>query len=64
MGLANIGTGGAAAAAGLLGPVLDAAGPGTGFTILLVIAAVATAASLVPLRGLAASASLHLAPTT
>jgi MFS family permease len=63
MGLANIGTGGAAAAAGLLGPVLDAAGRDVGFTILLVIASVATAASLVPLRGLATSTSLHLAPT-
>lgn len=45
MGLANIGTGGAAACAGLLGPVID----GVSFTPAIVLAAVATAAALIPL---------------
>jgi MFS family permease len=60
MGLANIGTGGAAAAAGLMGPILDVAGRGTGFTLLLAIAAIATAASLLPLHGLADGRGLRL----
>jgi MFS family permease len=44
MGLANIGTGGAAACAGLLGPVID----GVGFTPAILVAAIATAAALIP----------------
>ena len=44
MGLANIGTGGAAACAGLLGPVID----GVGFTPAILVAAIATAAAFIP----------------
>jgi MFS family permease len=44
MGLANIGTGGAAACAGLLGPVID----GVGFTPAILVAAIVTAAALIP----------------
>jgi hypothetical protein len=49
MGMANIGTGGAAACAGLLGPVID----GVGFTPAILIAAIATAAALLPLSRMA-----------
>jgi MFS family permease len=45
MGLANVGTGGAAAAAGLVGPVIDA----WGFAPALLVATVATVLSLVPI---------------
>lgn len=45
MGLANLGTGGAAACAGLLGLVID----GIGFAAAIVLAATATALALVPL---------------
>jgi MFS family permease len=45
MGIANIGTGGAAASAGLLGPVIDAGG----FGPALAVAAAATACGLLPL---------------
>lgn len=45
MGLANVGTGGAAASAGLLGPVID----GVGFSPAIILAAIATAAALIPL---------------
>ena len=45
MGLANLGTGGAAAAAGALGPLIDA----LGFGGALAIAAVATGSALLPL---------------
>ena len=45
MGIANIGTGGAAAAAGLLGPLIDAGG----FGPALAVAAAATACGLLPL---------------
>ena len=45
MGIANIGTGGAAAAAGLLGPLIDAGG----FGPALAVAAAATALGLLPL---------------
>jgi MFS family permease len=48
MGLANIGTGGAAACAGLLGPVIDWGG----FGPAIAVAATATAAALLPLSGL------------
>jgi Na+/melibiose symporter-like transporter len=53
--LANIGTAGAAAAAGLFGPVVDWANgtvPGGGYTTLFVAAAVAFLASAVVLRGM------------
>jgi MFS family permease len=53
-GLANIGTAGAAAAAGLLGPLVDwgnAAAPGAGYTALFVAAALAFAGSIAALRG-------------
>jgi MFS family permease len=62
MGLANVGTGGAAAAAGLLGPIVDVAGRQTGFAVLLAIAALATAASVVPLRGIPDVRPLRLSP--
>jgi MFS family permease len=45
LGIANIGTGGAAACAGLLGPSIDAAG----FTPALLVASVAIVASLAPI---------------
>jgi MFS family permease len=45
MGLANIGTGGAAACAGLAGPLIDAAG----FGPAIILAAAATITSLLPL---------------
>jgi hypothetical protein len=52
MGLANFGTAGGAAAAGLLGPLVDwgnGMADGRGFTFLLVAAALALGASTVPL---------------
>jgi len=54
-GLANIGTAGAAAAAGLFGPLVDwgnARAPGAGYTALFIVAALACAASILPLRGI------------
>ena len=60
-GLANIGTAGAAAAAGLLGPLVDwgnAGSPGVGYTVLFVIAALACAASALALRGVSAPPAL------
>jgi MFS family permease len=63
-GLANFGTAGAAAAAGLFGPMVDWAnstGPGYGYTLLFVASALSFVASAVALRG------VHLpdaAPTT
>lgn len=53
MGVANLGTGGAAALAGLLGPLIDLGGFGPALTV----AAAATALTLLPL--LAGSASRH-----
>jgi len=58
--LANVGTAGAAAAAGLFGPLIDAANrafAGAGFPLLFVLAALASLASLLALRGLRAGAS-------
>ena len=55
MGLANVGTAGAAAAAGLGGPLVDwanAAAPGAGYTLLFVAATLACAASALALRPL------------
>ncbi len=57
--LANFGTAGAAAAAGLFGPLIDAANrasDGAGFPLLFVLAALASLASLLALRGLRAHA--------
>jgi NNP family nitrate/nitrite transporter-like MFS transporter len=54
-GLANFSTAGAAAAAGLFGPVIDWAeqnSPGTGFAILFILASVAFLTSALPLKGL------------
>jgi MFS family permease len=48
MGIANIGTGGAAAAAGLLGPLIDVGG----FVPALAVAAAATLCGLLPLRAM------------
>jgi MFS family permease len=45
MGLANLGTGGAAACAGLVGPLIDAAG----FAPAILVAAAATAAAVLPM---------------
>ena len=45
MGIANIGTGGAAALAGLAGPLID----GSGFATALVLAATVSAAAILPL---------------
>jgi MFS family permease len=65
-GLANIGTAGAAAMAGLLGPLIDwvnLRSPGTGYAALFVVAGLATIASLLPLRALVAPvARLGAAP--
>jgi MFS family permease len=55
-GLANIGTAGAAAAAGLFGPLVDGANrlsAGSGYPVLFVLAALIFAASILPLKGLA-----------
>lgn len=54
-GLANFSTAGAAAAAGLFGPVIDGADrlwPGMGFPALFVLCAAAFLASALPLRGI------------
>ena len=56
LGLANIGTAGAAAAAGLFGPLVDwgnGAAPGTGYTALFGAAGLAFIASALALRGVA-----------
>ena len=53
LGLANVGTAGAAAAAGLFGPLVDWANgtaPGAGYSIIFVLAALAFVASLISLR--------------
>jgi MFS family permease len=60
-GLANIGTAGAAAVAGLLGPLVDwgnASAPGFGYTVLFIVAAVACAASALAIRGISAPRAL------
>ena len=52
-GMANFGTAGAAAAAGLFGPLVDGAdrlAPGMGFTFLFIAASLAFLASILPLR--------------
>lgn len=52
-GLANFSTAGAAAAAGLFGPVIDWAeriSPGTGFSVLFILASVAFLSSILPLK--------------
>lgn len=54
-GLANFSTAGAAAAAGLFGPVIDwgeQSSPGMGFSILFILASIAFITSALPLRGL------------
>ena len=54
-GLANLSTAGAAAAAGLFGPLMDAAGriaPGSGYSVLFMAAALAFLASILPMRRL------------
>jgi MFS family permease len=64
MGLANFGTAGAAAAAGLFGPLVDWANGrdlGTGYTALFALAAVAFIASVVPLRAVVVTAPAPLA---
>ncbi len=64
MGLANFGTAGAAAAAGLFGPLVDWANgrnPGAGYTALFVLAAVAFIASAVPLHAVVATAPIPVA---
>jgi MFS family permease len=55
MGLANIGTGGAATCAGLAGPLIDAAG----FEPAILLAAVATIAALLPLSRQPAAAAVE-----
>lgn len=58
MALANFGTAGAAAAAGLFGPFVDwgnGRDPGAGYAALFVTAAVAFLASIVPLRAVVAT---------
>jgi MFS family permease len=60
-GLANIGTAGAAAVAGLLGPLVDwgnAGAPGFGYTVLFIVAAIASAASALAIRGISAPRAL------
>jgi Na+/melibiose symporter-like transporter len=64
MGLANFGTVGAAAVAGLFGPLVDWANGrdlGAGYTVLFALAAVTFIASAVPLRAVAATAPAPLA---
>jgi MFS family permease len=54
-GLANLSTAGAAAAAGLFGPLMDAAGriaPGSGYSVLFMAAALAFLAGILPMRRL------------
>jgi hypothetical protein len=56
LGLANVGTAGAAAAAGLFGPLVDwgnRMGPGAGYTALFISAGLAFIASALALRGVA-----------
>jgi MFS family permease len=58
MGLANIGTAGAAAVAGLFGPLLDWTNgitPGAGYRILFMLCAAAFLASAIAVRGVVAS---------
>jgi MFS family permease len=58
LGLANIGTAGAAAAAGLFGPLVDwvnGVAPGAGYPIILVLSALAFVASAFSLRSVTAS---------
>jgi MFS family permease len=60
LGFANFGTAGAAAAAGLFGPVMDLSNrlwSGSGYSALFVLAALATLTSLLALRGLRARAA-------
>jgi MFS family permease len=59
-GLANVGTAGAAAAAGLFGPLVDvgnAASPGRGYTALFLAVSVVFVLSGLPIRGLSARMS-------
>jgi MFS family permease len=66
-GLANIGTAGAAAAAGLFGPLVDwgnTQAPEAGYTALFLVAGLACAASALALRGVQASASTDYADDT
>ena len=58
LGLANIATGGAAAVAGLLGPIVDFAG----FGVALTIAAAITAAAVLPLTDTARRRTAEVAP--
>jgi MFS family permease len=53
-GLANFGTAGAAAAAGLFGPVIDGVDrilPGMGFSVLFILASLAFLTSILPIKG-------------
>jgi MFS family permease len=53
-GLANFGTAGAAAAAGLFGPVIDwvdQVSPGRGFSVLFILASLAFLTSILPIKG-------------
>ena len=53
-GLANFSTAGAAAAAGLFGPVIDGVervSPGMGFSVLFILASIAFLTSAIPLKG-------------
>jgi MFS family permease len=64
MALANFGTAGAAAAAGLFGPLVDWANGrnlGAGYTLLFALAAVAFVVSVAPLRAVAATAPVPIA---
>lgn len=66
MGLANFGTAGAAAVAGLFGPLIDwgnAISAGTGYTALFVAAAVAFLSSALALRGARMSRPVETART-
>jgi MFS family permease len=67
MGIANYATAGAAAAAGLLGPLVDVAErstPGLGFTLLMLLAAVAALVGGVLAIGLPDAPGVHLETTT
>lgn len=68
MGIANVGTGGAAAAAGLFGPLMDlaeAARTGAGYPLLFVASSLAFTASAIALRGVRiASANVPARPMT
>jgi MFS family permease len=66
-GLANFGTAGAAAAAGLFGPLIDWANgqaDGSGYTLLFGLAAVLFIAALLPLRKVAVKPLTHQAQQT